>query len=102
MEETTDESKSMCTLLWEAIEDEFHILLDCAAFKDLRMLMFRSIRRLTGNLYDVAQMMDDRWWMIDFLIGNCVLNVKFRESIYRQVGKFLSRAMVRRRAWLEI
>ena len=58
------ETERSCVLCFGAgVEDEIHLLLDCAAFNDLRSLMFKSIQRLTGNYYDLSQMREDRWWM---------------------------------------
>ena len=83
------------------MEDEVHVLLDCPAYATLRARLFSRIRNLTGDTYRLAGMVDDKQWLVNFMIGKSVNNKQHSALIHRVVAQFLWKAMRQRKVQCE-
>ena len=78
--------------------DETHVLLECYIYNKYREKLIDDIRHLTT--YDLSIMEDNPSWVIEFILGNELVQAKDRPIVFRSLGMFLTRMMSLRKEWL--
>ena len=95
-ERREDRTCGMC--ITGKVEDETHVLLECYIYNKEREKLIDDIRHLTT--YDLSIMEDNPSWVIEFILGNELVQAKDRPIVFRSLGMFLTRMMSLRKEWL--